>query len=102
MSIYVGCKDCLVMSYEGNVRVHSVPQNTRRSKVVEVAREVLQEKLNKPLTGLNNIEYIVNDIPDDVEYYSVNWKDTIKVKEIPINKEAIDEIAKNIMNGQYK
>ena len=90
------------MSYEGNVKVNDVPQNTRRSKVIEVVRVVLQEKLNKPLTGLNNIEYVVNDIPSDIEYYSVNWKDTIKVKAIPINRESINRIAENLSNGKYK
>lgn len=53
-------KDVLIMSYEGNVRINDVPQNVKENKLIDAARLLLQEKLQKPLVDLMNVTYLKN------------------------------------------
>ena len=53
-------KDYLVFSYEGKVLIKHIPNNVKRSDIIEVAREVICEKRKKALTGLSNIETLIN------------------------------------------
>ena len=40
-------KDYLVFSYEGKVLIKHIPNNVKRSDIIEVAREVICEKRKK-------------------------------------------------------
>lgn len=62
-------KDVLIMSYEGNVEICDTPTNAKKFDLIEIARMVIMDKKNKPLTDLNNVEYYVND-----EIYKVQTK----------------------------
>lgn len=53
-------KDVLITSYEGNVMLYDLPNNMKRNEVMELARIKLQQELNKPITDLYNVDYLVN------------------------------------------
>lgn len=61
-------KDVLIRSNEGDIFIKYAPKNTRRSVVMEKAREELSKKLGTSLTQLNNVEYYVNNAAYDIVY----------------------------------
>lgn len=74
MSIYSGYKTVLIKAYEGIVLVEC-PRNMKRSEVIAEARLHFQRKLNKPLTHLNNVEYLTESqfvLDEEEEYESID------------------------------
>ena len=77
-------KDYLVLSHEGNVKILDIPNNIKKSEIIEIARRVICDTI-KPVTHLNNVKTFKNyeideleerfsngDVPDDyiiVVYY---------------------------------
>lgn len=53
-------KEYLVLSYEGTVLIKHIPNNIKSYDIVDIAREVISEIRNKPLTGLSNVETFIN------------------------------------------
>lgn len=53
-------KEYLVVSYEGTVLIKHIPNNIKSYDIVDIARDVLSEIRNKPLTGLSNVETFIN------------------------------------------
>lgn len=59
-------KDYLVLSNEGNVKILDIPNNIKKSEIIEIARRVICET-NKPVAGLNNVETYINYEIDELE-----------------------------------
>lgn len=53
-------KEYLILSYEGTVLIKHIPNNISRYDIIDIAREVISEIRNKPLTGLSNVETFIN------------------------------------------
>jgi hypothetical protein len=83
-------KDVMIVSFQGIVRINNAPQNARRSELIEHARYLLSNKFTCGLTGLANLEYLVNneiferlennfgdasETPDDYYDFEVEWED---------------------------
>ncbi|MBZ9693375.1 hypothetical protein [Clostridium sp. M14] len=60
-------KDVLINCYEGNLLFKNVPNNEKRSDIIERARIELNKDRQRKLTGLNNIDYIANPSYTDLE-----------------------------------
>lgn len=60
-------KDVLINCYEGSLLFKNVNDNESRENIVERARIELNKDRQRKLTGLNNIEYIVNPNYDKLE-----------------------------------
>lgn len=76
MSIFKGYKTVLIKAYEGEVLIEC-KRNTSKSDVLDIARTHFQEKLNKPLTHLNNVEYLTEsqctfEETDNIERVSID------------------------------
>ena len=59
-------KDYLVLSHEGNVKILDIPNNIKKSEIIEVARRVICDTI-KPVTHLNNVKTYKNYEIDIVE-----------------------------------
>lgn len=53
-------KDYLVLSYEGKVLIKHIPNNAKREDIIDIARQVIEDKRKRVLTGLSNIETFIN------------------------------------------
>ncbi|WP_252241628.1 hypothetical protein [Clostridium sp. ZBS18] len=60
-------KDVLINCYEGSLLFKNVPNNEKRSDIIERARIELNKDRQRKLTGLNNIDYIANPSYTDLE-----------------------------------
>ena len=68
-------KNVLILSYEGNVLINDIPCNEKRENIIEIARVALQNKLNKSIVSLCNVEYFVND--NIYKYYEKKFNDDV-------------------------
>lgn len=73
-SIYKGCKNVYISSYEGDAIIKDIPNNMKKSDIVDLARQAIQIYKGKPIVYLNNVGYRVlngRDAFDDtlVRYY---------------------------------
>ena len=59
-------KDYLVLSDEGNVKILDIPNNIKKSEIIEIARRVICDTI-KPVAGLNNVETYKNYEIDELE-----------------------------------
>lgn len=53
-------KDYLVFSFEGDVLIKHIPNNVKREDIIDIARQVIQEKRQRAITCLSNITTIKN------------------------------------------
>ncbi|HBJ1650373.1 TPA: hypothetical protein LA460_000277 [Clostridium botulinum] len=60
-------KDVLINCYEGTLLFKNVNNNESKENIIERARVELNKDRERKLTGLNNIEYIVNPSCDQLE-----------------------------------
>jgi hypothetical protein len=63
-------KDYLVLSYEGDVLIKHIPNNVKREDIIDIARQVIEDKRQRAMTGLSNIKTIKNYEID--EYFREN------------------------------
>lgn len=50
----------LVLSFEGDVLINHIPNSVKREDIIDIARQVIQEKRQRAMTGLSNIKTLIN------------------------------------------